>query len=206
MPEVSSSRPEISRYWIKYFFCSPSQNHQINALASTYVRLVEAALVDYQIGILGAREYWETPDSLRLGAMQRSISHFEACISDMHRSINAFRRLRRHKTKEALPVSLAAIQASFASNAVADQIRLIRHEIHHVEELVMKGKISEGQSVTLIPDGPEMSAGDGTGESVKIIDRLAIGPRWVRFSDLATWLDEMAMVAATIAAFSPGRT
>jgi hypothetical protein len=79
LPEVSPPRAAISDYWGRYFFVgSPSGNHQINALASTYMRLVEAAIVEYGLASSALRQVWSDHTSLGLGAMHRSISHFES--------------------------------------------------------------------------------------------------------------------------------
>ena len=48
LPDVPEPRAAVSSYWCRYLFVgSPSQNRQINAIASTYMRLVEAAVVEY---------------------------------------------------------------------------------------------------------------------------------------------------------------
>jgi hypothetical protein len=154
LPEISEHASGFPQYWIKNLFIqSPSQRYQINALTSTYVRLVEAALIEYYFGAVRLRDFWGTHTSLNLGAMNRSVSHFESCISNMHRATNCFRRLRRDRWQDPLPLMLNIDKAIFATDAVADRFRTIRNEIHNLEEMVMNGQIAEGQPFSLKPDG-----------------------------------------------------
>jgi len=207
LPEIPEHESGFPQYWLKSLFIqSPSNRYQITALTSTYVRLVEAALIEYRSGAIKLREFWSTHSSLNLGAMHRSISHFETCISNMYRATNCFRRLRRDKKKDPLSLKLNAEKASFASDSVADRFRTIRNEIHHLEELVMKERIADGQPFALNPNGPEIPHPTEPNQTIKTIDRLVIGTREVRFIELAEWLREMASFAVKIADFLPNST
>lgn len=204
LPEIQEYASGFPQYWLKSLFIqSPSERYQINALTSTYVRLVEAALVEYQSGAARLREFWSTHSSLNLGAMHRSMSHFETCISNMYRATNCFRRLRRDRQQDPLSRELNIEKASFASDSVADRFRTIRNEIHHLEEMVMEGHIADGQPFALKPDGPEIPHPTEPNQTIKTIDRLVIGAREMRFSELTTLLKEMASVAVRIAEFLP---
>ncbi len=202
--EIDEYAAGFPQYWLKTIFIQTiSTRYQINALASTYVRLVEAAITEYNLGIVKLREFWNTHTSLNLGAMHRSTSHFEGCLSNMYRATNCFRKLRRHRDQDPLSVALNADKPSFATDAIADRFRLMRHEVHHLEELVMDGRLQEGQSFALKPDGPEIPHPTEANQTIKTVDRLTIGTRKVSFVELATWLREMARVAEKIAEFGP---
>lgn len=54
-----------------------------------------------------------------------------------------------------------------------------------------------------MPDGPETPHPTEPNQTVKSIDRLLITGRELTFSELATWLTEMARCAAKIAQFEP---
>jgi len=204
LPEIPEHASGFPQYWIKSLFIqSPSDRYQVNALTSTYVRLVEAALIEYNSGTVMLRKFWGTHTSLNLGAMHRSVSHFETCISNMYRATNCFRRLRRDRGQAPLSLRLNAEKANFATDAVADRFRTIRNEIHHLEEMVMDGRIANGQPFALKPDGPETPHPTEPHQTIKTIDRLAIGTHEVRFSELASWLSEMASFAVMIAEFLP---
>lgn len=204
IPDLSASAEGVPQYWIKTLFIqTPSSRYQINALTSTYVRLVEAALIEYQLGSAKLREYWGTHSSINVGAMHRSMSHFETCISNLYRATNCFRRLRRDKGQDPLSRELNHEKAIFATDPVSDRFRLFRNEIHHSEEMVMEGRISEGQPYGLKPDGPEVAHPTETNQTIKTIDRLVIGEREVRLSELADWITEMLSFAKRIADYLP---
>jgi hypothetical protein len=206
-PEINEYPNGFSQYWLKVLFIgSVSFNFQINALATTYVRLVEAALVEYHLGQSKLKEFWGTHTSLNLAAMHRAVSHFESCLSDMHRAINCFTRLRRHKDlPEGLRLALNEEKPRFVADQISDQLRDIRNEIHHLEELVMDGRLQEGQAIALKPDGPETPHPTESNQTVKTIDRLVIAQRELQFSSIATWLTEMGRFADKIAAYqAPG--
>lgn len=204
IPDLSESAGGIPQYWLKTIFIqSPSNRYQIVALASTYVRLVEASLIEYQFGAAKLREFWGTHTSFNLGAMHRSTSHFEACFSNLYRATNCFRRLRRDRGQDPLSVELGRDNATFATDSVSDRFRLIRNDIHHLEEMVMDGRISEGQPFGLKADGPEVVHPTEPNQTIKTIDRLVIGEREVRFVELADWLTEMFQFATRIADYLP---
>lgn len=204
LPEIPEHASGFPQYWLKSLFIqSPSNRYQINALTSTYVRLVEAALVEYHSGAARLREFWNTHSSLNLGAMHRSMSHFETCISNMYRATNCFRRLRRDRQQDPLARALNVEKTSFATDSVAERFRTIRNEIHHLEEMVMDRRIADGQPFALMPDGPEIPHPTEPNQTVKTIDRLVIDTREIRFAELAALLMEMASVAVRIAEFLP---
>lgn len=203
-PEIVEYKSGFPQYWLKSIFIqSVSTRYQVNALASTYVRLVEAAITEYNLGTVKLHEFWNTHTSFNLGAMHRSMSHFESCLSNMYRATNCFRKLRRNRDQDPLSVVLNIDKPSFATDAIADRFRLMRHEIHHLEELVMDGRLQEGQPFALKSDGPETPHPTEAQQTIKTIDRLVIGEREVHFFELATWLREMASVAVKIAEFGP---
>lgn len=61
VPEINEYPNGFPQHWLKVLFiASISFNFQINALATTYVRLVEAALVEYRLGQSKLKEFWGT--------------------------------------------------------------------------------------------------------------------------------------------------
>lgn len=207
IPEVNSPSVANSGYWLRYIFVErPSQNYQVNALASTYMRLVEAAVVEYGLGASAFRQVWRDHTSIRLDAMHRAISHFETCITNMHRAIITYRCLRGHKARDPLSAYLANQKPTFRSGAVANQVRDIRDAIHHLENFVIGGEISEGQYFAIRPDGPEVPHASQSGQTIKTFNHLVIGPLQITFADMAAWLEEMSNVASWIAQYDPSKT
>ncbi len=184
-----------------------TSSYQVNALASTYVRLVEAALVEYRMGQPRLQEFWDTHDSVKLSAMHRAISpHFETCLTDMHRAIACFIRLRRHKElPDSLKAILSADKPGFIADRVSDRLREVRNATHHLEERVIKGEIEGGEAFVLSADGPETPHASEPNQTVKTIDRLKIGSSELLFSELASWLVEMGRFAEKIGTYETGR-
>jgi len=206
LPEVLEPRAAVSSYWLRYMFVgSPSQNRQINALASTYMRLVEAAVVEYGLAASALRQVWSDHTSIGLPAMHRAIAHFEACVTDMHRAISAYRRLRSHRDRDPLSVHLADLKPSFLTDRVANQVRNMRDAIHHLEEKLNKGEVAEGQPIAVKPDGPEVPHPSEAGQTIKTFDRLVIGSHELAFADIAAWLEEMSNAASRIGQFDPSK-
>jgi hypothetical protein len=205
VPEINEYTNGFPQFWSKMiFFGSNTISSQINALLTTYVRLVEAALVEYSLGHSKLKEYFDTHTSFNLSAIHRAISHFESCLSNMHRAINCFTRLRRHRDlPESLRLALNEEKPLFIANQISDKLREIRNDIHHIEESIMDGRIQEGQFITLNPDGPETPHPSEPDQTIKTIDRLIIAQRELHFSSLATWLTEMGRIAEKIAAYDP---
>jgi hypothetical protein len=203
VPDINEHQNGFPRYWLRMLFISSvSQNYQINALTTTYIRLVEAALVEYRFGQDKLKEFWNTHTSINLSAMHRAVSHFESCLSDMHRAIKCFRRLRRHKDlPDSLRQVLKAEKPGFGTDRVFDQLRSFRNEVHHLDDLVMDGRLQEGQPIALKPDGPEVPHSTEPNQTNKTIDRLVIAERELKFADLAAWLTEMGRFAEKIAAY-----
>lgn len=205
VPEIVEFPKGFPSYWVKTMFIgSVSADYKINALASTYMRLVEAALVEYRLARPQLNAFWNTHDSINLSAMHRAIAHFETCLTDMHRAISCFVRLRR---RPELPDELRAIlnkeKPEFIAARVSDRLREIRNAIHHLEERVAEGTIAQGESFILTADGIETPHPTEPGQTNKAFDRLKIGSHEILFSELAGWLTEMARFAEKISTYEP---
>ena len=203
-PAIDGYPLGFSQFWARAFFAqSVSADYQIFALASTYVRVVESALIEYRLGQERLREFWETGDTFKLSAAHRAITHFETCLSNMYRATNCFRRLRRHRVKDPLSLELNKHRPAFASDPIAKRFNQLRHEVHHMEELVTNGQLKQGQQFVLGPTGPEVAHPTEPNQTIKTIDRLAIGEHELLFNELAAWLQEMKAIADKIANFVP---
>lgn len=117
-PAIDEYRKGFPNFWLNGIFGKPfTNNAQVNALAVTYIRLVEASILEYHLGVEKISEYFATSASINLGAAHRSISHFESCLSNMYRASNAFRRLRRIDDPLSRALN-AAGRPAFATDAV----------------------------------------------------------------------------------------
>lgn len=192
LPDVKVSYTAFGNFWLNSIFVGGvSPERQIQVLASTFVRLVESAIREYNMGVARTKEYWGTHDKIALGAIQQATSHFESCISDMHRAVKCYTRLRRHPKLGALS-SLNDQRPGFVSASVHDQLRNARNEIHHMEELIMSGDVPLGKSASIRADGPEVPHPSEQNQAIKTIDRLSVGNYELKAADIRDWLLEMA--------------
>lgn len=204
LPDVPTKPDAFAQYWLRSMFISaPSNRHEINALGSTYVRLVSAALVEYEEGGKRLQEFWATHTSFNLSAMHRSTSHFESCIFNANRATNCFRRLRGDRLHDPIANALRQQKYYFSQDAIADRIREMRNEIHHLEDSVLNGQVVQGQSFALRADGPEVPHPTEENQTVKTIDRLVIGSHEISFRELVQWLKEMTDAVTKIAEVLP---
>ena len=199
IPEIKEFPKGFPGHWAKMLIGSISSNRRVNALSTTYVRLVEAALIEYRLAEAPLREFWEESSSIKISAIHRSIAHFEACITDMHRAIRCFTWLRNNKmVPKGLKVLLCAEKPTFIADKIAGRLREVRDAIHHMEEKFMDENIPEGTSYTLSPYGLETPVDGEPNQTLKKIDRLKIGKMEIMFSELSEWLIEMGHYAEKI--------
>lgn len=205
IPEIKKFPNGFLGYWTKFVFIgSISSNPRVNALATTYVRLVEAALIEYRLAEAPLKEFWEESSSIKISAMHKSVAHFEACITNMYRAIRCFTWLRNNEmVPEGLRVILCTDKPTFIADKIAGRLRKVRDAIHHMEEKFMNENIPEGTSFTLYPDGFETPVEGEPGQTLKKIDLLKIGAMEIRFSELAEWLIEMGCYAEKISEYKP---
>ena len=205
IPEIKKFPNGFLGYWTKFVFIgSISSNPRVNALATTYVRLVEAALIEYRLAEAPLKEFWEESSSIKISAMHKSVAHFEACITNMHRAIRCFTWLRNNEmVPEGLRIILCTDKPTFIADKIAGRLRKVRDAIHHMEEKFMNENIPEGTSFTLYPDGFETPVEGEPGQTLKKIDLMKIGAMEIRFSELAEWLIEMGCYAEKISEYKP---
>jgi hypothetical protein len=205
-PSIAGSTGSFPDFWLKMMFGPRVYgDHASTSLVTTFIRLVEAAFSEYEIAMMYTEKYWTTHSRVELGAMHRSIAHWEACVTSCHRAIRCFRRLRNNQS---VPLELRDLLASpkpaFARDDVSDQLRNVRDTIHHLEERLMDGSVPEGTFNSLVADGPEVDVVDEPGQTLKTIDRLVIGDCELLLSDLVMWMNEMSDAAEKLSKFSPG--
>ena len=94
IPDLTGLNDQFSHFWLNHIFVGAlTDNYAVAGMAFTYVRMVEAAIVEYGMASERIRKSYGTRDGIAIGAINRAISHLESCIGDMHRARNAFGRL-----------------------------------------------------------------------------------------------------------------
>jgi hypothetical protein len=205
IPELKEYLRGFPEYWLNVTFMgNRPENNQVNAITTTYVRLVEGALTEYRQARLLVFSFWNEHRSLALGPATLSATYFEACLSDMHRATRFMICLRGHPDTPAGMRALIPKKPRFAEDRVADRIRNMRDAIQHLDEDLLEGRVSESMPFALIATGPETLIENEPGQTLKTIDRLAIGNLEIRFSELYKWLVEMGTYAEELSKFRRG--
>ena len=192
-PDIELDYTPFGNFWLKFTMGGGvSDDYQVATLAGLYFRLVESAARSYEAGVACTRDYWNTNSHVALGSIQQATTHFEVCISNMHRAVTAFTRLRKHKNLGQLNV-IQSRKPRFVSAQIHDQLRNARNEIHHMENCVMDGTVVMGQSSAIRADGLELPHPTEPGQTNKTIDRVTVGNHTILATDLADWLTEMIL-------------
>ena len=203
IPEISEFPEGFPAFWVTSLFVqSLSEDFKVNALVSSYIRLVESALREYRYSSNELKSFWEPSMSLNLRAMHKAITHFETCITNMHRARNCYKKIRKNQE---LPTELKKLlsneRPTFINDNISRRLADVRNQIHHQEEHVLKGEIPEGTQFLLSPYGEETPVDDEPNQTLKKFDRLKIGNLEILFLELSQWLTEIGRLAEIISSY-----
>ena len=161
--------------------------------------MTEMAIRQYEQMRLWTEQVWlHSGGKIPLGAAHEASGYLEACITNMHRVVQATRALRKNAAlpsefKEKFPKHLGFLRSE-------NRISGVRDAVQHTLDKIAKGEIAEGRPLSLTPNGPDKTE---DGQFQKTISYAEIGQLTVQFSELANWLEEMARCAQVVADFSP---
>jgi hypothetical protein len=203
IPELTKYPNGFPEHWLKTLFLDKGPNtYQARALMSTYIRLVEGAYAHYGTARSHVYTFWNTHTGIAIGSVNLSSTYFEDCINCMHRAVLCITGIRGNKQIPADVKKVLSSRPRFATGAVANRIRAMRHAVQHMDERVLQGKIVEGSLFAIAANGPEVPAEElGVGQTRKIIDRLIMGDQEIMFSELSEWLAEMGDCAELISKY-----
>jgi hypothetical protein len=201
IPELRKYSRSSPRHWLNTLFLgNVPQDYATNALATTYVRLVDAANEHYKLGRIGVIIYWSDHSSAAIDEINLATTYFEDCVNSMHRAILCMKGIRGRRAPADLK-SLFPQKPNFTAEAVAGRIRDVRDTIQHMDERVIRREISKGTPFALMATRPETPVPNQAGQILKVIDRLVIGNNELLFSDLVAWLHEMGNCAEAISKY-----
>jgi len=203
IPEIGAFPQGFPNHWLNiYFMGRKPGSFQAHAITTTYVRCVESALSSYALARAGTLEFWDVGLGFKFGAINGATTHFETCITNMHRAGSCMTAL--HSRNDIPPnfKSLISPKPRFARGAAQSTIRTVRRLIQHLEQKVLSGdEIPENSPFFVKTEGPEVPVEGDPGQTIKTLDRLKIGAVEVPFSDLCEWLIEMGEYASSIATY-----
>lgn len=203
IPDLSGLDRPFLTFWAKILFTSHIATKQSTiAVVNTFMRLVDSCLTEYQAAAECIKAYYKSSTDVKLSRVNRAVTHFENCVSNMQRAIRCFNKFRNDRAlDQGVRDRLRAHQHTFHLGSTEHKLGLVRNMVHHLDTAAVKGEITPGQSFSLQPTGPEVPVPEETGQTLKTIDRLEIGPHTILMSDLAGWLTQMTECAKIISEF-----
>lgn len=204
IPEITKYPNGFPSHWMNITFLGNRPDaYKIHAIVTTYVRLVEGAFIHYKQARHHVVTLWNTHTAIAIGSHNLSATYFEDCINSMHRATLCMTRIRGNREVPADLKALFPTKPRFTTDAIANRLRGIRDTIQHMDERVLKAEILEGTPFMLMATGVETPVPDSDqpNQTLKVIDRLAIGGQEVFFVELAEWLTEMGDCAEVISKY-----
>ena len=168
-----------------------SRDHTAHVLLTNAVRLLDAAIGDYQLGrhqVL--RFHARDPSEFAIGHILRATTHFESCIWHLERFIKHARALRSLKTAEPELKILIPKGLSFFTSDSEHSITQMRHTISHLEGAALRGELPQGAKIALLP----LEYG------------LQISSHKILWQQLTDWLAEAHQCVEALANFRPPPT
>ena len=153
-------------------------DYATRAMVSTYVRVTERAVEEYEMARTQFSEFTNRPSNGHFFSLFRASDHLESCISHVDRACNFLRAMPKRAEIAGLIPDLAVM-----IKANRQRIAILRNATEHLETRLMKGKISEGDYVMLC-----------LGE-----DSCELERRSISYEELASWLTEMHSLASRLA-------
>ena len=200
IPELTEFANGFPAFWVgSLFLTQQPTTYQVRAVVTTYIRLVESAMVQYRQAREFVYAFWNHGGSLNIGATNLASSHFEACLTNMHRAGRCLVQIRRRTDVPQDIKALFPTKPRFIEDRVAERVRNMRDATQHTLEQVQDGTIPENTPFMIHATGHEQPIPEEPGQTLKTIDRLQIGHSEIRFDELTRWLLEMAECAQRLA-------
>lgn len=153
-------------------------DYATRAMVSTYVRVAERAVEEYETARTQFSEFTDRPSNGHFFSLFRASDHLESCISHVDRACSFLRAMPKRAELAGLIPDLAVM-----IKANRQRIAILRNATEHLETRLVKGKISEGDYVMLC-----------LGE-----DSCELERRSISYEELASWLTEMHSLASRLA-------
>lgn len=161
-----------------------SRDHTAQILLTNGVRLLDAAIGDYQLGRSELLEFHARDPEFAFGRIMRATTHFESCIWHLDRFIKHADALRRLKNAEPELKALIPKDLSFFAGS-ANAITSVRNTISHLEKEAFHGELPQGTKILLVP----------------LEDGLSISSHEISWQQLVDWLTQAHKCAEALANF-----
>jgi hypothetical protein len=168
-----------------------SKDHTAYTLQANCVRLLDAALRDYDFGRHEIAQFHARPPSaFGLTSLIAASSHFESCIWHLERFIKHARALRALKSAETELKQIIPKGLSIFEPSVESRITALRHMVSHLERAAQRGELPPGTSIM------PMCREHG----------LTLSQYVIGWDELAQWLRDAHECVSNIAKFVPSDT
>lgn len=165
-----------------------SQDHTAQTLLTNCIRLLDAAVHNYQLGADAISQFHgRGAGEFALRHILRATTHFESCIWHFERFIKHATALRSIKSAETDLKLIIPKNLSFLKQDAEGQITKLRHTLAHLEGAAQRGELPAGKLIALMP----------------MDDGLRIGDHTIIWDDLATWLKDAHACVKRLAGFKP---
>lgn len=189
LPNLKELRPLAAWFgMLRVFTGAGSNDHVALSLQSNTIRLCQAAISEYQLGVLAIEAFQRTLQSLTpLHWAIVAISHFESSLWHLERFIKHAKALRSLKSAEMdLRTIVPKNLALFQQNAER-RITRLRHQIAHLESAVQNLELTPGSSIMLRPTK----------------SGLLLGAECITWVELEHWLREAYGVSEKLTEYVP---
>lgn len=131
----------------------------------SYIRLADKALTEYELARLMLTQCVASNNN-RILLLIQCVANLETCINNIKRALNFVDRMKRHQKGPDVPRLVRRFLNS-SGRSISD----IRNAVEHMDEMIERGEVSEGEPIALLV-GPEG-------------DRIEIANQQITFVDLA---------------------
>lgn len=189
LPDLRELRPLAAWFGIlRALSGSGSDDRLAYGLQANSIRLCQAAISEYQLGLAAIHKFHATLGGLTpLHWLIVSISHFESMLWHLERFVKHSKALRSARTAEMDLKKLIPRSLAFFQDKAESRITQLRHCIAHLEGDIQGYKFPEGKGMMLRPT----SRG------------LELGAECIEWAELEVWLREAYEVSSKLAEFSP---
>jgi hypothetical protein len=159
------------------------------ALQMNCVRLLDGAISSYERGRMLLKSFHtREPSTFGLGFVVSAGTSFECCIWHFERFIKHARALRSSNLAELALRGLIPSKLGFLAQSVESRVTKLRHTLAHLEGAAVRGEVSQGTSIALMP----LELG------------LTVGSHQISWPELSAWLTEAHATVVALANFKPG--
>ena len=165
-----------------------SRDHTAHVLLVNTVRLLDAAIGDYQLGRQAILAFHaRDPSQFALGYIMSATTHFESCIWHLERFIKHAKALRSLKTAEPELKALVPKHLKCLKQESEHAITSLRHTLAHLEGAALRDELPQGALIALMP----------------IESGLHIKDHTIGWLPLTEWLSEAHECVEHLANFRP---